>query len=58
MILFDFPRDTSEYLRRIGRTGRAGRNGKATALVYGKQVSIARAVVQASIEGKKIEPLD
>jgi ATP-dependent RNA helicase DDX18/HAS1 len=56
VILFDFPREPSEYIRRVGRTGRAGRRGKATVLVYGKQVSAARMVVQASLEGKKIDP--
>jgi len=79
VILFDFPAEPSEYLRRVGRTGRAGNKGKATILggsfsfvdriakstmslcgawwaVYGRQVPVARAVVQASIDGKKIEP--
>ena len=75
VILFDFPAEPSEYLRRVGRTGRAGNRGKATILgkkllwdiriagyfffrakVYGKQVPVAKAVIQASIDGKKIEP--
>jgi ATP-dependent RNA helicase DDX18/HAS1 len=56
VILFDFPREPSEYIRRVGRTGRAGRRGKVTVLVYGRQVSAARMVVQASLEGKKIDP--
>lgn len=56
MILFDFPQEPSEYIRRIGRTGRAGRAGLATILVYGRQVDVARTVMRASIEGKRIEP--
>lgn len=56
VILFDFPKEPSEYLRRVGRTGRAGRTGSVTVLVYGKQVPAARAVIQASLDGKKIEP--
>lgn len=56
VILWDFPREPSEYLRRVGRTGRAGRNGRVTIFAYGKQVEAAKAVVRASIEGKKIEP--
>ena len=56
MILFDFPFEPSEYIRRVGRTGRAGRKGKATVLVYGKQVQAAKAVLQASISGKAIDP--
>ena len=56
VILFDFPFDPSEYIRRVGRTGRAGRGGKATVLAYGKQVSIAKKILSASIQGKKIDP--
>lgn len=56
VILWDFPREPSEYLRRVGRTGRAGRPGRVTVFAYGKQVEAAKAVIRASIEGKKIEP--
>ena len=56
VILFDFPQEPSEYLRRVGRTGRAGRAGKATCLVYGRQVETAQIILQASIDGKRIEP--
>ncbi len=58
MILFDFPFKPTEFLRRVGRTGRAGRPGKATILVYGKQVEAAKAVMKASIEGKRINTSD
>lgn len=57
VILFDFPQEPSEYVRRIGRTGRAGRSGKATILVHGRQVAIAKQVLSASIEGKRIDPI-
>ena len=30
---FDLPRDSDDYVHRIGRTGRAGREGKATSIV-------------------------
>eukprot|EP01038_Epipyxis_sp_PR26KG_P005028 gene5028-7017_t len=56
VILFDFPQEPSEYVRRVGRTGRAGRSGRVTVLVYGKQVPVAKAVLQASIDGKRIDP--
>lgn len=56
VILWDFPREPSEYLRRVGRTGRAGRPGRATVFAYGKQVDAAKAVIRASVDGKKIEP--
>ena len=57
VVLFDFPQEPSEYVRRVGRTGRAGRRGKVTVLVHGRQVPIAKQVLGASIEGKKIEPV-
>ena len=56
VILFDFPQEPSEYVRRVGRTGRAGRHGKVTVLVHGRQVPIAKQVLGASIDGKKIVP--
>ena len=57
VILFDFPQEPSEYVRRVGRTGRAGRPGKCTILVQGRQVAIAKQVLGASIEGKRIDPV-
>lgn len=57
VILFDFPQEPSEYVRRVGRTGRAGRQGKCTILVQGRQVPIAKQVLGASIEGKRIDPV-
>ncbi len=36
VVNFDFPRDPSDYVHRIGRTGRAGLKGKATTLVTGR----------------------
>lgn len=39
VVLFDFPRDPSEYVRRVGRTARgANGSGVVTALVLGRQV--------------------
>ena len=57
MILFDFPQEPSEYVRRVGRTGRAGRPGKVTILVHGRQVALAKKIVMASMEGKRIDPV-
>lgn len=57
VILFDFPQEPSEYVRRVGRTGRAGRFGRATVLVHGRQVSIAKQVLGASSQGKRIDPV-
>ena len=39
VVLFDFPRDPSEYVRRAGRTARgASGRGTVTLLVLGRQV--------------------
>lgn len=52
VVLFDFPRDPSEYVRRVGRTARgaAGR-GKAFIFVVGKQVSLARRIMERNRKG-------
>ncbi|XP_038978955.1 DEAD-box ATP-dependent RNA helicase 50 isoform X2 [Phoenix dactylifera] len=52
VILFDFPRDPSEYVRRVGRTARgAGGKGKAYIFVVGKQVSLARRIMERNRKG-------
>lgn len=44
MILFDFPLNPVDYLHRIGRTARAGRIGRVTALVTKKDRVLADAI--------------
>ncbi|XP_074363758.1 DEAD-box ATP-dependent RNA helicase 50 isoform X2 [Apium graveolens] len=52
VILFDFPRDPSEYVRRVGRTARgAGGVGKAFIFVVGKQVTLARRIIERNMKG-------
>ncbi|KAL9233035.1 hypothetical protein vseg_008078 [Gypsophila vaccaria] len=52
VVLFDFPRDPSEYVRRVGRTARgAGGTGKAFVFVVGKQVSLARRIIERNLKG-------
>ncbi|XXG84760.1 hypothetical protein AAC387_Pa10g2213 [Persea americana] len=52
VVLFDFPRDPSEYVRRVGRTARgAGGMGKAFVFVVGKQVSLARRIMERNSKG-------
>ncbi|KAF8392757.1 hypothetical protein HHK36_023106 [Tetracentron sinense] len=52
VVLFDFPRDPSEYVRRVGRTARgAGGRGKAFVFVVGKQVSLARRIMERNQKG-------
>ncbi|CAN0527245.1 unnamed protein product, partial [Scytosiphon promiscuus] len=42
VLLYDFPRDPIEYMRRVGRTARAGRKGVVTVLAWGRQVRTTR----------------
>ncbi|KAL7499779.1 hypothetical protein ACHAWT_007893 [Skeletonema menzelii] len=48
VLLFDFPKDPAEYVRRVGRTARAGRAGASTVLAYGWQLPIARKIMGLS----------
>ncbi|KAL9178902.1 hypothetical protein ACHAXT_011875 [Thalassiosira profunda] len=48
VLLFDFPKDPAEYVRRVGRTARAGRTGASTVLAYGWQLPIARKIMGLS----------
>jgi len=52
VLLFDFPKDPAEYVRRVGRTARAGRAGASTVLAYGWQLPIARKIMGLSGGGK------
>lgn len=52
VVLFDFPRDPSEYVRRVGRTGRgAGRRGVVSVLVLGRQVPLAKDIMARNLKG-------
>eukprot|EP00590_Aulacoseira_subarctica_P008153 CAMPEP_0172433732 /NCGR_PEP_ID=MMETSP1064-20121228/69397_1 /TAXON_ID=202472 /ORGANISM="Aulacoseira subarctica , Strain CCAP 1002/5" /LENGTH=395 /DNA_ID=CAMNT_0013181813 /DNA_START=422 /DNA_END=1609 /DNA_ORIENTATION=+ len=48
VIIFDFPKDPAEYIRRVGRTARAGRTGLCTVFAYGWQLPIARQIMGKS----------
>eukprot|EP00897_Mesotaenium_endlicherianum_P009827 jgi/Mesen1/8873/ME000530S08288 len=46
VVLFDFPRDPSEYVRRVGRTARgAGGTGTCYVFALGRQVGLARKIM-------------
>jgi ATP-dependent RNA helicase DDX18/HAS1 len=52
VVLFDFPREPSEYVRRVGRTARgAGGEGVVTVLVLGRQVKLAQHVSSRNQKG-------
>ena len=42
VINFDLPSDIDDYVHRIGRTGRAGKKGLATAFFTDKDMSLAK----------------
>eukprot|EP00956_Cyclotella_meneghiniana_P003432 scaffold4172_cov67-Cyclotella_meneghiniana.AAC.8 len=53
VVLFDFPKDPAEYVRRVGRTARAGRAGASTVFAYGWQLPIAREIMYGKGKKKK-----
>lgn len=55
VVLFDFPRDPSEYVRRVGRTARgAGGTGTVFAFVVGRQVGHARRIMARNDKGEPV----
>jgi len=57
VINYDVPNDIDDYVHRIGRTGRAGNNGLATALVNEKNKNILRDLLELLQEaGQEIPP--
>jgi ATP-dependent RNA helicase DDX18/HAS1 len=58
VVLFDFPRDPIEYMRRVGRTARAGRKGVVTVLAFGWQVPLARDIMAGVRQGRRLVEVD
>jgi ATP-dependent RNA helicase DDX18/HAS1 len=50
VIVLDFPSDPADYVRRVGRTARAGRGGTSTVMAYGWQLPIARSVMGQKLQ--------
>jgi len=50
VVIFDFPKDPAEYVRRVGRTARAGRTGATTVFAYGWQLPIARKIMNSKYD--------
>jgi len=56
VILFDFPRDPSEYVRRVGRTARGALGqGRVSVFVLGRQVRLAREIMRRNDRGDPVE---
>lgn len=46
VINFDLPTDVDDYVHRIGRTGRAGKKGLATAFFTDKDTGLAKSLAE------------
>jgi len=56
VVLFDFPRDGVEYVRRVGRVTRGGNApGRVTSLCLGRQLPYAKALMKANEGGQVID---
>lgn len=56
VINFDLPNDIDDYVHRIGRTGRAGKSGLATAFFNENNLSLARALAELMQESNQEVP--
>ena len=56
VVNFDVPYDTESYVHRIGRTGRAGRNGEAILFIAPRERNMLRAIERATRQ--TIEPMN
>ncbi|KAG8372738.1 hypothetical protein BUALT_Bualt12G0098000 [Buddleja alternifolia] len=56
VINFDLPRAVDDYVHRIGRTGRAGKSGLATAFFNDKNAPIAKSLVELMQEANQEIP--
>lgn len=56
VINYDVPTHAEDYIHRIGRTGRAGQEGRAFTLAFGEEGKFVDAI--AKLTGKKIPMLD
>lgn len=56
VVNFDLPNDIDDYVHRIGRTGRAGKKGLATAFFNDNNSSLARALADLMQEANQEVP--
>ncbi|KNA21853.1 hypothetical protein SOVF_039170, partial [Spinacia oleracea] len=57
VIMFDFPRNSVDYLHRTGRTARMGAKGKVTSLVAKRDVPLATRIEDAINKNESLECL-
>ena len=56
VINFDLPNDIDDYVHRIGRTGRAGKSGLATAFFTDNNISLAKPLAELMQEANQTVP--
>ena len=56
VVNFDLPNDIDDYVHRIGRTGRAGKSGLATAFFNENNASLARSLAELMQESNQEVP--
>jgi ATP-dependent RNA helicase DDX3X len=56
VVNFDLPNDIDDYVHRIGRTGRAGNTGLATAFFNENSMSLARPLADLMQEANQVVP--
>ncbi|CAI9291607.1 unnamed protein product [Lactuca saligna] len=57
VIMFDFPKNSIDYLHRTGRTARMGAKGKVTSLITKKDMTLADRVEEAMRKNESLESL-
>ncbi|KAK8504398.1 hypothetical protein V6N12_032899 [Hibiscus sabdariffa] len=57
VVNFDLPNDIDDYVHRIGRTGRAGKTGLATAFFNESNLSLARSLAELMQEASQEVPV-
>lgn len=56
VVNFDLPKDIDDYVHRIGRTGRAGKSGLATAFFNDNNMSLAKSLADLMKEANQEVP--